>query len=204
MTPFRLVLALIIYMSINYCSAEEVIPPDLERPIIKEPKLDNDSWEIGFFAGVISIEDFDTNEYFSARIAKHFNEHVFIEANYGISTGGTTTNEDLNEGIVNFPDDARDYKSWDVSFGWNIFSNESWLLGRAYNSDVYILSGIGTTEFAEDKWTTANLGIGYRLIPKDWIMWRIEARDYIFDRDLLGKRETTNNITLTTGLTILF
>ncbi|MDH3620528.1 MAG: outer membrane beta-barrel domain-containing protein, partial [Gammaproteobacteria bacterium] len=45
-------------------SAEEpgqVIDPQVERREIKEPKIDREDFEVGAYAGIMSIEDFGSN-----------------------------------------------------------------------------------------------------------------------------------------------
>ena len=49
-----------------------------------------------------------------------------------------------------------------------------------------------------------NAGLGYRLIATDWLAFHFNARDHIFDSDLLGNDETLHNIEFSGGLTIFF
>ena len=48
------------------------------------------------------------------------------------------------------------------------------------------------------------MGVGYRLLLNDSLALRIDVRDHIYDRDVFGEDETTNNIEWTTGLTVFF
>lgn len=183
----------------------EVIAPDIEPREIKIARIDNEFIEINLHGGLLSIEDFDSSALFGARIALHLNEHIFIEGSYSQAKGDRTSFEELipNAQVVS-DDNDRDYKSWDVSLGWNVFPNESWLFGRAYKSDVYTLVGAGRTDFGGDKWFTVNLGLGYRLFLTDWLIYRIEVRDHIFNRDIFGEDDQTNNIEFSTGVSYFF
>lgn len=182
----------------------EVIAPDLDRREVKIARIDNENIEINLHAGLLSIEDFDSSVLFGARLAFHLNEHVFIEGSYSEAKGDLTSFEELFDTVKLVSDRERKYKSWDVSIGWNIFPNESWILGRAFKSDVYLLTGAGRTKFGGDNWFTINLGVGYRIFLTDWAAWRIEVRDHIFNRDIYGEDDRTNNIEFSSGFSIYF
>ena len=51
---------------------------------------------------------------------------------------------------------------------------------------------------------TFNVGFGYRVYLADWVALQLDLRDHIFSLDLLGKRESTQNLELTGGLTFYF
>jgi hypothetical protein len=42
------------------------------------------------------------------------------------------------------------------------------------------------------------------LLLNDWVAWRVDVRDHIYDRDAFGTEETVNNIEWTTGVTFFF
>ena len=66
--------------------AESVIQPEVERRKIKPPKIDNDNFELSAFYGLMSVEDFETNGVYGARLAYHISEGFFVEGTYGQST----------------------------------------------------------------------------------------------------------------------
>jgi len=190
----------------NTHSAEttEVIAPDLDRREVKIARIDNENIEISLHAGIISIEDFDSSSIFGARLAFHLNERVFIEGSYSEAEGDQTSFEELFPSAQLISNRERKYKSWDVSIGWNILPNESWIFGKAFKSDVYLLTGAGRTKFGGDNWFTINLGAGYRVFLTDWSAWRIEVRDHLFNRDIFGEDDRTNNIEFSSSLSIYF
>ncbi len=67
-----------------------------------------------------------------------------------------------------------------------------------------VLTGAGRTKFGGDNWFTVNLGVGYRIFLTDWAAWRIEVRDHIFNRDIFGEDDSTNNIEFSSGVSIYF
>jgi outer membrane beta-barrel protein len=66
------------------------------------------------------------------------------------------------------------------------------------------MAGAGSSDFAGDQRFTVNGGVGYRLAATDWLMLRMDVRDYVFESDLLGSNETLNNLEFTGGLTVFF
>lgn len=182
----------------------EVISPDLDRREIKIARIDNENIEIGIYGGIIAIEDFDSSAIVTLRADFHINEHFFIEASYGEAKGDKTSFEELIQSSQLITDEQRDYTSYDVSFGWNILPGETWLFNKAYKSDFYLILGGGVTEFGGDKWFTWNAGAGYRLFVTDWLALRVDVRDHIFNRDLFGEDDQTNNIELSSGFSIFF
>ena len=182
----------------------EVISPEIDRREIKVARIDNENIEVGIDGGILAIEDFDSSTISIVRIDFHINEHTFIEASYGSAKGDTTTFEELIPSTQLISDEQREYTSYDISFGWNIFPGETWLLNKAYKSDFYLILGGGSTEFGGDKWFTWNVGAGYRLFLNDWLAWRIDVRDHIFNRDLFGEDDQTNNIEMSSGVSFFF
>ncbi|MGI9293413.1 MAG: hypothetical protein ACR2PS_05470, partial [Pseudomonadales bacterium] len=68
--------------------SRDIIPPDLERQEIDIDAIDSEDFEIGVYYGVLSIEDFGSNDVSSLRLAYHITEGLFLEAAYGQSEGG--------------------------------------------------------------------------------------------------------------------
>lgn len=183
----------------------QVINPEIDRREITTNAIDTEDFEIGAYVGILSIQDFDSEVVYGVRAAWHVTEDFFLEANYGVSEGDLTSFEKLSGGVPLFGDSDRDYSFYDLNLGWNALPGEVFLFGkRALKSDLYFVAGVGSTEFLGDSWFTVTVGAGYRLILNDWITWRIDVRDHIFDRDTFGTDDTTNNIELSTGITFFF
>lgn len=183
----------------------QVINPGVERQEISRAAIDTEDFEVGVYAGMLSIQDFDSEVVYGVRAAWHISEDFFFEANYGTSEGDLTSYEKLSGGAPLFEDADRDYTFYNLNLGWNALPGEIFLFGdRAFKSDLYFIAGGGNTDFLGDNWFTITLGAGYRLLLNDWITWRIDVRDHIFDRDTFGEDETTNNVELSTGFTFFF
>ncbi len=184
---------------------DPVILPEVERREITPAAIDSEDFEVGAFAGILSIEDFSSEVVYGVRGAWHVTEDFFFEASYGTSEGDLTSYEKLSGGAPLFDDADRDYTYYNLAVGWNIMPGEIFLWDDiALKSDLYLIGGAGSTDFLGDNWFTATIGIGYRVLLNDSFAWRIDVRDHIYDRDAFGTDETVNNIEWSTGLTFFF
>ena len=182
-----------------------VIEPDVERREIDTAKIDTENFEVGFFAGQMSVEDFGVNTVAGARFAYHITEGFFVEMAAGRTTTEETSFERLSGAAQLLTDEERELTYYNVSLGYNIFPGESFIgRGRALNTSLYVIGGVGKTEFASDDRFTVNFGMGMRIMPVDWIAVHADIRDHIFDIDLLGQEKTAHNIEGHLGVTFFF
>ena len=183
----------------------QVIEPVVERREIKEAKIDSEDFEIGAFIGIMSIEDFESGLVYGAKLAYHVTEGFFIEGTVGQTEAGLTSFERLSGGAPIISDSDRTYTYYNLNLGYNIFPGEVFLgEGRAYNTQLYLIGGLGSTRFAGDDRFTVNFGVGYRFLFTDAIAFHMDFRDHLFDIDILGEDKTTHNLEATLGLTVFF
>ena len=188
-----------------YEDSEPVIKPQLERRTITEADIDSEDFEASAFVGVMSIEDFGSNVVYGARLAYHITEDFFTEASIGRTEADETSFETLSGGAQILSDSQRELTYYNISLGYNILPGEAFIgKGHAYNSALYVIAGVGNTEFANDSHFTVNVGAGYRFLMTDWIALHVDFRDHIFDSDLLGKDKTTHNLEATGGISFFF
>lgn len=182
-----------------------VIEPDVARRKIDPPKIDTDDFEIGAFVGLMSVEDFETNAVYGLRLDYHVTENFFVEGNYGQTKIGETSYEKLSGGTQLLPDDQRELSYYDLSVGYNLLPGEAFVgRNRAFNGALYVLAGVGNTDFAGDNHFTLMLGAGYRMLLWRAMAMNVDFRDHIWDSDLLGESKTTHNIELSLGLSFFF
>ena len=183
----------------------QVIDPEVERREVKEPKIDKENFELGAFVGVLAIEDFGSNLVYGARLAYHVTEGFFIEATVGQSEGGLTSYEILSGGAELLTDDERVYTYYNLDLGYNILPGEVFLGdGHAYNTNLYLIAGLGSTTFAGDDRFTVNFGFGYRFLLTDSVAFHLDFRDHLYDIDLFGEEKTVHNLEGTLGVTVFF
>lgn len=185
--------------------AEPVLEPDLKRRKIKVARIDTEDFEIGVFGGALNVEDFGSDTLKGARVAYHVSEALFFEGAYAQSTVADTAFRQISGGQGLFPNEVEDLEYYSVSLGFNILPGESFIhTWWARNSAMYILGGAGNTSFISEDRQTYHLGFGLRVLPTDWLSLRLDARDNVFDSDLLGENKATNNFEVTFGLAIFF
>ena len=183
----------------------QVVDPAVERREIKEPAIDREDFEVGAFVGMMSIEDFGTDVVYGARLAYHLTEGFFIEGTVGQSEAGLTSFEELSGGARLMDDDERTFTYYNLNLGYNILPGEGFVgEGRAYNTSMYLIAGLGSTRFAGDDRFTVNFGLGWRFLFNDSVAFHIDFRDHLFDIDLLGEDKTAHNVEGHIGVTVFF
>ncbi len=183
----------------------QVIDPEVERREIKEAKIDREDFEIGAYVGIMGIEDFGSDVSYGVRLAYHITEGFFVEATAGQSEGGLTSFEELSGGARLITDSQREMTYYNLNLGYNILPGEVFIgEGRAYNTNLYLIAGLGSTEFAGDDRFTVNVGAGYRFLLSDSIALHLDFRDHLFDIDLLGEEKTAHNLEGHLGFTVFF
>lgn len=185
--------------------ARQVIKPEIDRRKLDVDKIDTEDFEIGVYGGLLSVEDFGANMVIGARVAYHISAGVFIEGAYGQSTTTETSYERLSGGAPLLTDEDRKLTYYNISLGYNLFPGETFI-GRnwAFNSDLYVIAGVGNTIFAGDDRFTWNVGAGYRFLATDWLALHLDVRDHVFEVDLLGEKKSTHNLETTMGIAVFF
>jgi outer membrane beta-barrel protein len=183
----------------------QVIDPEVARREIKEPAIDREDFEIGAYVGIMGIEDFGSNVSYGVRLAYHVTEGFFVEGTVGQSEGGLTSFEVLSGGARLITDSERTMTYYNLNLGYNILPGEVFLgEGRAYNTNLYLIAGLGSTRFAGDDRFSVNVGAGYRFLLSDAVALHLDFRDHLFDIDLLGEEKTAHNLEGHLGFTVFF
>ncbi len=188
-----------------YSESEPVIKPGIERRTITEADIDSEDFEVGAFVGVMGIEDFGSNVVYGVRASYHATEDFFFEAAAGATRADETSYETLSGGAQLLTDSQRDLYYYNLSLGYNVLPGESFIGSRhAFNSALYLVAGVGNTEFADDSHFTYSVGAGYRFLLNDWVALHLDFKDHIFESDLLGTDKYTHNLEGTVGLSMFF
>ena len=181
---------------------EQVIEPDIYRRDIVVPRIDTENFEITAYYGVLDIEDFGTEPAYGLRAAYHVTEDFFIEGAYGMSETSDKTLENLTTFNILQDEDVTYYS---VSIGYNIFPGEVFLGSDiAMTSTFYLMFGVGNVEFNEEDEFAYNVGFGLKVLPTDWLSFRVDVRDIVYETDLLGDNEFTNNFEVSANLGVFF
>lgn len=182
-----------------------VITPQVERREVSVADIDTENWEIGVYAGSLSVEDFEVNIVYGSRFAYHISEDFFAEALFGTANAGTSSYERLSGSAPLLTDSEREFTYYSLGFGWNVLPGEVFFRGkRAYNSAIYLTAGAGNTSFAGDNRFTVTLGTGVRIALTDDLAAHLTFRDHILEVDVLGSNKQTHNFEATLSLTGFF
>ena len=185
--------------------SEQLIQPEIQRREVRLAAIDNENFEATAFFGVLSVEDFGANPVIGARLAYHINEGLFVEGTVAHSKAGKTSYERLSGGPGLLTSDERQILYYNVSLGFNLLPGEAFLTQKtSFNTALYIIGGMGNTEFAGSDRLTLNIGGGFRLLATDWIALHIDVRNHIFNIDILGEDKTSQNLEITFGVSAFF
>jgi outer membrane beta-barrel protein len=182
-----------------------LIEPQIERTEFDESLIDAEDFEIAAYTGYLAIADFETNIVIGVKLGYHVSEDFFVQASYGTSETGKTSFEKLSGGAPLLTADERSLEYYLVTLGFNLFPGEAFVTdSTTFNTVFYLSAGVGTTTFAGDDRFTIVYGVGHRTLFADSFSLDIEMRDLIFQQDLFGDEETTNNLEFTVALNLFF
>lgn len=165
--------------------------------------LDTEFFELGFVMGLLSIDDFSTEAVFGIGAKFHATEDLFLQFAYGQAHASLSTYERSQGAWIDNAD--RDYAYYDLLVGYNVLPGEVFpLSSQGYLSSIYLVAGVGNTDFGNEESFTLVMGVGYRVGIDGGLVWNIDFKDHIYQSSLIRENETTHNIELSTGISFLF
>jgi outer membrane beta-barrel protein len=183
---------------------EQVVVPQVDRRDVKLPKFPSKDFEVGAFAGVYSTENFGASGVGGLRVGYHVTEDFFVQANLAATKVSDDNFRQILPGGI-FPSPKTTLSYYNLSVGYNVLPGEVFLgRNRAKATAVYLVGGIGSTKLDTQRRQTFNFGVGMRLLLAERAAIQVDLRDHIFSLDLLGKRQSTQNLELTTGFSWYF
>lgn len=189
----------------NEDDATGLIEPQIERTEFDEALIDSSDFEIAAYTGYLAVENFNTNFVTGVKLGYHVSEDFFVQASYGLSEVGETSYERLSGGAPLLSNKEREVEYYLVVLGFNLFPGEAFVTdSTTFNTVFYISGGVGTTTFAGDDRFTIAYAVGHRTLFADGFSLDIEMRDLIFQQDIFGTDETTNNLEFTVSLNLYF
>lgn len=183
---------------------EQVIVPDVDRRDVRLPRFPSNDFEAGLYAGTYAAQNFGSSLVGGVKLGYHITEDIFVEAVYAqTKVSDEMFRRILPGGIFVDPKETLTY--YNVSAGYNLLPGEVFIGSkRAKASAIYLIGGVGSTKFVRQRRQTLNFGLGARVFLADWVALQADLRDHVFSLDLLGKREHTQNLELTGGVTFFF
>ena len=183
---------------------EQVVVPEVARREIKLPRFPSSDFEIGTFVGTYSTQNFGASLVGGLRLGYHVTEDFFVEGVIAQTKVSDASYRQVLPGGV-FPDETENLSYYNLSVGYNILPGEVFIGSKhAKPFSLYVIGGVGSTSFNQQRRATFNFGSGMRVYLSDRIALQVDARDHIFSLDLLGKNQSTQNLELTFGVTASF
>ncbi len=185
-------------------ASEQVVVPEIARRDIKMPRFPSSDFEIGTFGGTYSTQNFGASAVGGLRLGYHVTEDFFVEGVVAQTKVSDASFRQVLPGGV-FPSETETLSYYNLSVGYNILPGEVFI-GSKYAKpfSLYVIGGVGSTSFNDQRKATFNFGSGMRVYLSDRWALQIDARDHIFSLDLLGKNQSTQNLELTVGVTASF
>jgi outer membrane beta-barrel protein len=183
---------------------DQVVVPQVDRRDIQLPRFPSNDFSIGAFVGSYATQNFGTSLVGGLRAGYAITEDFFVEGVYALTKVSDEMFRQVLPGGI-FPSPSQTLSYYNFSAGYNVLPGEVFIGGkRAKPAAFYLIGGVGSTNFAEQRRPTFNFGVGYRVFLTDWAALQIDMRDHIFSLDLLGTRQSTQNLEFTGGLTVYF
>ncbi len=185
-------------------ATDQVVLPQVDRRDVRAPRFPSNDFEIGVFGGSYSTQNFGSSAVGGLRFGYHLNEDFFVEAALAQTKVSDAAFRQVLPGGV-FPGATEKLVYYNLSVGYNVLPGEVFVGSKnAKPMAFYLIGGVGSTSFNQQRRSTFNLGAGLRVYLTDHVALQVDARDHMFSLDLLGKRQSTQNPELTAGITTSF
>ena len=186
----------------------KIVEPNKKVTPAKAAQIDTEKFQLGAYFGVLSVEDFNSNFVSGISASYQLAPDWLILANYGRTEVGVSASErTLGFEQSSLFDDEWTYVN--VVGGYKLFTSRSFL-GQSYkyDSDIYLMAGLNQVDFNEESDTGITIGASYRVVFTDWLVFTLDFRDHLTNRQnpLSGEKDEklTQNLELTFGINALF
>jgi outer membrane beta-barrel protein len=197
-------LALPVLAQTTPAAGNQPIDPQVQRREVRLPSYPSRDIAVGAFVGTYATQNFGASTVSGIRIGYHVTEDIFVDATFGQTKVSDENFRQILPGGI-FVERSEKLSYYAVSAGWNLLPGEVFFgRSRAKATQGYLVAGIGSTRFAGQQRQTVNVGFGLRLLWNDRLALQADVRDHMYSLDLLGKRQSTQNLEVTGGLTLFF
>ena len=183
---------------------EQVVIPEVQRRDIALPRFPSNDIEVAVFVGTYATQNFGSSVVSGLKLGYHLTEDFFVQGVLAQTQVSDAAFRQILPGGV-FPNAQENLSYYNLSIGYNVLPGEVFLGSkRAKPFALYVIGGVGSTSFNQQRKATFNFGSGLRVFFSDRYALQLDARDHIYSLDLLGKNQTTQNLELTVGFTASF
>ncbi len=166
--------------------------------------IESEFLEFGASVGVINIEDFPSEYTTGLNLTFRATEDLFLQVNVMLASDVELSSAEKDQGAF-FADEDRDFLHYDMLVGYNIFQGEFFTSNTQANlSTLYMVGGVGETEFGNESNFTYTLGLGYKVAFNRRYIMNIDIREYIYESSLIAEDDATVATHMTVGFSYLF
>lgn len=180
----------------------KIIEPNKPVTSVQPAAIDTEKFELGAYAGLLSVEDFNTNPVTGLSFNYHISKRFLAQVNYGTSTVDNAAFEDVagNDFLSDY-----DFTYTNLLAGYKVLDGRSFFGKRhKFNSAIYILAGIASVSFGDNDETGMAFGASYRAVVTDWMTLNLDVRDTMVDVSLNNNTKKTHNTEMVIGVNALF
>lgn len=206
---FFLSLLILFFVPVSLASTNDEAPqiyqPDEERIFLHEANINARDFELGIYTGLITVQDFGSDNVVGLKLNYHVSEYFFAQVNAGQSSIKETSFEKLTN-IRLGDNDKRDYNYYNIGLGYNLFQGESFFGDdTAFNSSFSLTAALGSSKFLGDSYHTVTLGFAYKVIFLDWLSVDLGVNDHLFRSDIFTDSDALfHNVEIYTGINYIF
>lgn len=174
-------------------------------PVSAQSKVRTEFIDAGLSLGIMTIEDFPSEFTWGLSLTFQATEDFFLQVNYDQASDVSLSSAEQSQGELGTQGESRDFVHYDLLLGFNLFHGEFFNQSNSADlSSLYLVAGVGETEFIGESRFTYTLGIGYQVaLKRDYIV-RFDVRDYIYKSSLIQEDNTTNNLRFSAGFSYFF
>ncbi len=191
------------FISFGFMHTAKLFAEDNSDTTNDSVSIDSEYFDVGLFTGILNIEDFNSEFIVGGNVTFNANENFFMQFNYFQTDASFSSYEKIEAPY--FTGSDRDFTHFDFLVGYNLFLGEQFFIDKkAKLSSLYIVAGVGDTDFGGEGSFTYIAGIGYQVALKRSVLMRVDFRDYIYNTNIIGEDTTVHNTSLTASLSYLF
>jgi outer membrane beta-barrel protein len=169
--------------------------------------INNEVFELGAFTGIINIENFTSAVVGGLGATFRASEDFFIQYNYlraNVSLTSFEKTPQFGDGGYTLGD--RNFVHYDLLVGYNLFQGEFFPSPAKTNlSSLYVVAGVGDTEFGGESSMTYIFGIGYQVALSRHLGLHFDFKDYLYKSSIITeKSEIVKATQISAGLKYLF
>ena len=202
-------LAMILTTAYVWCDDDDaqtqvrVIEPDKRVVEAKAAIIDTERFELGFYVGNLSVEDFGSNVVNGLEFNYRITERWLAQVDYGRATIDRAAFE--SSSLQFLASEDRDFVYYAITGGYRFLKGRSFLGSRnKYDTELYVIAGPEHVEFAGNSEMGLHFGLSYKLVFTDWLTGNVDFREHLFERSFIGDSKKTLNTEFRIGVNALF